>query len=126
MNSLPPDQRTMVTPDEYGSKIEPIPGMAVCDFCTATPIVARFPCTTVLMVETPAGTHVSSDPWAACAECLKLVAANDRDGLLERALHNLAQSEGPLPAELIAELRPMFAETQRRFFAGRIGDAQPL
>jgi hypothetical protein len=44
MNSLPPEQRTITTQDVLGSKIEAIPGMGVCDFCTDIPVTFRYPC----------------------------------------------------------------------------------
>lgn len=118
MKSLPPDQRTMLTPDVLGTKLEPIPGMGVCDFCTEIPVRWAYPCGLVV-VETPIGTHASSDPWGACDPCHELIEAGDQEGLVQRALANF---DGPVPAELAA----MFHEVQAAFFAARLGDARPL
>lgn len=127
MNSLPPEQRTMTTQDPFGAKIEAIPGMGVCDFCTATPIAFRFPCGLVVVdvVELPV-THMSSDPWAACAECHAAIEADDREGLAQRAFLGFVAQEGEPPAAVKAQLLAMFREVQGAFFAARLGDAQPL
>jgi hypothetical protein len=125
MNSLPPDQRTMTTQDVIGTKIEAIPGMGVCDFCTAVPIEVRYPCGLVV-VELPGGAHASSDPWAACADCHALIEAGDRDGLAQRALLAFIAQEGVPPADVMAQIAPMFREVQDAFFASRLGDAQPV
>jgi hypothetical protein len=121
MNSLPPEQRTMITTDPLGSRVEPIPGMGVCDFCTDIPVVAAYPCGLVI-VETPIGTHVTSDPWGACAECRALIEADDRAGLARRSLDNFAADDGPAPAQVARTV----VEIQRGFFDNRLGDAQAV
>lgn len=123
--SLPPDQRTITTTDVTGSKLEPIPGMEVCDFCTGTPNVARYPCGLVVF-EAPTGTHVSSDPWGACAECHALIEADDRDGLARRSLRAFTAENPHADREAVHAVATMLADVQGRFFAARLGDAQPL
>jgi hypothetical protein len=125
MNSLPPEQRTIVTEDILGSKIEAIPGMGVCDFCTDIPVVVAYPCGLVV-VETPIGTHASSDPWGACADCHAMIEANDRDGLVQRSSANFAREQGATSAEDLAFIARMIRDVQAGFFAARLGDPQPL
>jgi hypothetical protein len=115
MNSLPPEDRTIVTHDEAGIHIEAIPGMIVCDFCTATPVVVAYPCGPVSL-----GPSITTDPWTACATCHALIEADDRGALTARAV--CAGDRQGFPPELA----PMFAELHARFFAARIGDAQPV
>jgi hypothetical protein len=125
MDSLPPEQRTITTQDVLGSKIEAIPGMGVCDFCTDIPVTFRYPCGLVVY-ETPVGTHVSSDPWGACSDCHALIEANDRNGLVERSLQTFVARDGEPPAEDRALIVAMLRDVQASFFAARLGDAQPL
>lgn len=121
MNSLPPEQRTMVTQDVLGSKIEAIPGMGVCDFCTTTPVAWSYPCGLVIL-ETPVGTHVSNDPWGACTECHDLIEAGDRPGLAERSGTAFLLEHGELPPEIVT----LLIEVQASFFAKRLGDPEPV
>lgn len=123
--SLPHEQRTMTTADPLGAKIEAIPGMEVCDFCTGTPTIVRYPCGLVVF-ETPLGTHTSSDPWGACAECAALIEANDREPLVIRALQAFVAEHGAQPVDVMRDIAAMLTAVQGRFFAARLGDAQPL
>ena len=67
----------------------------VCDFCSGPDVTTRYPCsTTVAMVAlaegdpTPIAVAESSDDWAACVPCARLVSAGDpariAAGVLER------------------------------------------
>lgn len=125
MNSLPPDQRTMTTDDGTGTKIEAIPGMAVCDFCAATPVAFAYPCGLVL-IASELGTHATSDPWSACLECHALIEADDRDALVQRALSNFLVEAGEQPAPAVEAITAMLAATQRSFFDARLGAARPV
>lgn len=115
---LPAEERTIRT--EHN--IEPIPGMLVCDFCTSVPVVAAYPCGTVI-IHTPAGTHATRDPWTACEHCRDLIEADDRPGLVERSLGGFIAQEGDMPHGVLQHVREMLSETQAGFFAGRQGDA---
>jgi hypothetical protein len=78
------------------------------------------------VIDTPMGTHVSSDSWGACAECHVLVDAGESEPLVIRALRGFVEQEGEQDPEVMALLAGMFAGVHRSFFAARLGDAQPL
>lgn len=119
--SLPFDERAFVTVGEDGDgRVEAIPGMGVCDFCTGVPIVASFPCAAV-MIATADVTHVSRDPWGACQECHDLIDADDRHGLLDRSAASLEAANGPFDEGTRVFMRNTLEGIQEQFFMGRIG-----
>lgn len=122
--SLPPEQRTMVTPREGGHNVEPIPGMEVCDFCTGTPVTWSYPCGPVI-IDSPTGRHVSTDPWGACDECHALIETDQPDMIVARAAHNALAEVGPVPDDIALMVVTSIATVQRQFHAERLGAPQP-
>lgn len=117
--ALPTDQRTMITDTGDGDVIRAIPGQEVCDFCLSTAVAYEHDCSMV-MLETSDGTHLSDDPWSACAECHALIEAGDRPGLLRRAIEGISNSNerGVLDIVSLAELIAQFFE--------RKGESRPI
>jgi len=118
---LPAEERTM----SVDGRIEPIPGMGVCDFCTCTPVIAAFPCGTV-MIETPLGAHATNDPWGACEYCYALIEADDHQGLLERSLGSVIVHEGEMPEGERVFFRATIGALHEAFFSARNGEPELL
>lgn len=87
--------------------------LAVCDFCMARPVcwdadVASFTIADAMTFsDGHTGPYVSRGGWACCEACGALIAANDRDGLLNRHVSR---------AELGEAMRPILAVLHRRFW----------
>lgn len=67
------------------------PSGPICDFCSHTPVVARYHANEFEMKsivgELPFGLHqMSVGDWAACSDCEKLIDALDWEGLVARAV----------------------------------------
>jgi hypothetical protein len=81
-----------------------IPGQEVCDFCSSPEIVKDYDCQDFhLPVGGSTMTAGSLGKWASCAECARLIDAEDREGLVVRSLEcfyrnnpqtRLSQAEG--------------------------------
>lgn len=104
--------------DGHDAVIVSNPDIAICDFCGEKPVawIAKahafrigergpFPGGIV-------GTHESPDDWTACDECGRLIAAGNRDGLLDRAVSTLAPKYG-IPT---AFARDYIGDTQAKFW----------
>lgn len=114
----------MVTPREGGHNLEPIPGMEVCDFCTATPVTWSYPCGPVI-IDTPLVRHVSTDSWGACDECHALIEADEHDVIVLRAVKKAIAEVGPIPESILVTLVESIATVQRQFHAERLGAPLP-
>jgi hypothetical protein len=81
---------------------------AVCTFCGERPVVAWFngPVKTIWLEE-PEVFAFSDDDYLACATCLELIEAGDRDRLSRREMHrmrDIGAAEFPHLALLIARI----------------------
>jgi hypothetical protein len=63
----------------------------VCSFCGERPAVAWFEAPTFLRRVESADKVGANDAWLACATCLELVDANEREQLVERAVQRLVR-----------------------------------
>lgn len=57
--------------------------MLLCDFCSGQPVLWSYPCRDF---QFPEGIG-SAGAWAACAECARLIDADQREALAQRAVH---------------------------------------
>lgn len=63
--------------------------------------------------------RISTEGWAACADCAQLVQAGDEEGVIDRSVDRLQRTNprwGVLPRP---EARSAIAQMQRRFFVIR-------
>ena len=65
----------------------------VCSFCGEEPVVAWFQGPTFLTAVDRSGQVRSEDAWLACISCVRMVEAEDREGLVLRGARRLG-SEG--------------------------------
>jgi hypothetical protein len=99
--------------DRYLKAAESDPWTGPCSFCGESPTVAWF--------EGPhfrtfvdAGDKVRADEaWTACARCLELVQANDREELVERGMRRLGDRAEP------ERTRAMTRRLQDKFWVAR-------
>ena len=89
---------------------------AICDFCSSTPIVKWYPARDVVLQQDRLGTQESLGAWAACAACVPLIEAEDREGLELRACEIYGESGMFDPAEVFNGVRA----AQQGFWAARI------
>lgn len=93
----------------------------VCDFCGEGIVTVRYECRDFTSTQAWGSTIVdfdSHDYWAACRGCQLLIDADDREGLMKRAIEiNCKEMRmSVVPAPLIAHLRL----TYEKFFANRL------
>lgn len=102
--------------------------MIVCDFCSSPDVVWSYPAHDFGLATANATTGevipevpiiASGGNWAACACCGKLIEANDRGALMERAITTLGFP--PIP-----ELQIGMREIHDAFFTCRTGPAVPI
>jgi hypothetical protein len=119
--TLPPEQRTMRTPaPDGGEMIEPIPGMGVCDFCTATPVAWEYPCGAVVILN-----HISADSWGACQGCHQLIQGNEHVQLIVRALDAAVAQHGPMDRADVEFMAQTIAVVHKSFHNARLGEPRP-
>lgn len=101
--------------------------MIVCDFCSSPDVVWSYPARDFGLATAHADTGevvpgisiiASGGAWAACECCAKLIEADDRGALMERALTTLGLP--PIPAMQIG-----MREIHDAFFTCRTGPAVP-
>lgn len=108
--------------------------MDVCDFCSSSAVVIRFPCRDFDSESEKAGVIYPSTReantqtnlvlashgfWAACEECRLLVEAHDIDGLVKRALGTYEAEVGQRHPNH-EELEQHLWRTYALFFRNRI------
>jgi hypothetical protein len=94
----------------------------LCDFCSAKAPAWCYPAASFVAMTIGPLVSASEGGWAACDECHRLIAADDREGLAERSLATLIEAHAEMASvqgELIGSLRDLHAQ----FFAHRYGDA---
>lgn len=104
--------------------------MIICDFCSGRPVVAAYPCRDFTIPDCP---EIGSlGPWAACADCARLIDTDQRDALAWRAWRLANRSVlgdtgslGELGIPEDAGLARMHA-LHDLFFAHRDGDPVPV
>jgi hypothetical protein len=99
--------------------------MIKCDFCSGRLVVAAYPCRDFTIPEYPK--IGSRGPWAACAECARLINTDQREALAWRAWRLLANRSalcdlGIPEDEGLARMRAL----HDLFFAHRDGDPVPV
>lgn len=101
--------------------------MVICDFCSAVPVVAAYPCCDFVIPETPAG---SRGAWAACVECADLIDRGQREALAYRAAcladRNLLSGGPALLSLPETEVLPLMRALHQLFFTHRNGDPVPV
>jgi hypothetical protein len=94
----------------------------LCDFCSAKAPAWCYPAASFIAMNIGPLVSASEGGWAACEECHRLIAADDREGLARRSLSTLIEAHpemAPVQRELAGGLRDLHA----RFFAHRCGEA---
>ncbi|HEU4753404.1 MAG TPA: hypothetical protein VFU47_09885 [Armatimonadota bacterium] len=91
-----------------------------CDFCSATPAVRayRTPDFVLEDVTAPGGRiqRISTEGWAACADCAALIDAGDEEGVIDRSTDRLRRTNPRWGALSRPQARAAIANMQRRFF----------
>ncbi|MBK7925996.1 MAG: hypothetical protein IPJ98_00465 [Bryobacterales bacterium] len=93
-----------------------------CDFCSAKAPAWCYPAASFIAMTIGPLVSASEGGWAACDECHRLIAADNREDLAQRSLSTLIEAHPEMASvqgELIGSLRDLHA----RFFAHRCGDA---
>jgi hypothetical protein len=106
-------------------------GKDECDFCSSPDVVRRYQCMDFDSESKDAGVLYdgvnldlhSTNYWAACAECAKLVDAEDIDALLERAVKALEVKTRLRPRRYVA-FKSHVRHSYELFFKHRIRIAQ--
>lgn len=94
------------------------PSNEVCDFCSAQPVVAIYPCRDFSLRAIDFDFN-SLGEWAACSECHKLIERGDRSTLaLRSALTH--PDRGQIPA---ATLTRRLRHLHDMFWSNRLGPA---
>jgi hypothetical protein len=94
----------------------------LCDFCSAKAPAWCYPAASFVAMTIGPLVSASEGGWAACDECHRMIAADDREGLAQRSLSTLIEAHPEMASvreELIGSLRDLHAQ----FFAHRCGDA---
>lgn len=97
-------------------------GASRCDFCSDKDVRHSYPCRTfeqpAIMARSDGSTLRTGSIgwWAACERCYELIEADDRDGLAERSVANLAPMNLP-----VALVRQQIRSLHDSFFANREG-----
>lgn len=84
-----------------------------CDFCSEEHAAKVYPCETFIW-EREMITHQSLGGWAACAECSRLIDANEWDALVERSIYQLVEQDS-VPIEHVQMLRENFHQIYALF-----------
>ena len=90
-----------------------------CDFCNEGPTEALYPVEGPAVVQaTPTATLVMlTHRWVACMVCRDLIAAGDREGLLRRAVEEMATKA---PAGMtFEEIAQLVRQIQDSFYASK-------
>jgi hypothetical protein len=125
--------RTFVTVGMNGSmvtsEVEPIPGMTVCDFCSAPNPTYVFEAEDVqqgqMLTQAGVTDFVSVGGWAACKRCAVFIRADDRQSLIEHSMATFEKRHPELAAlgpDEKAEVRQSLVDSVDRFFAARKRD----
>lgn len=88
-----------------------------CDFCSGTPAVTAYRTPDFVMRKLPGAEAISTEGWAACADCTALIEAGDPEAVIDRAVDRLRRVNpmwGALPRH---QARSIVAELQQKFFA---------
>lgn len=93
----------------------------VCDFCSTVSNAGEDKVyearDITVAIGGPLGDHASRGNWGACQECAALIDADNRKGLLDRAVKCMAKVAPEMPAELI---RMVVGGSHNAFFKARI------
>lgn len=88
-----------------------------CDFCSAVPVVRAYRTPDFVIEEIPGqAQRISTEGWAACAECDRLIQAGDEEGVIDRSVDRLRQTNPRWRAVSRPDARHAIAGMQRRFF----------
>jgi hypothetical protein len=87
-----------------------------CDFCSGVPVVACYLSPDHVLEEAPGVQRISTEGWAACADCDALLQADDREAVIDRATDRLRATNPRWRALTRADARSAIATMQQRFF----------
>jgi hypothetical protein len=94
----------------------------LCDFCSSPDPTWEYPARSFVAYTAGPVTGESVGSWAACEACHRLIEANDRVGLVARAMSRVRE----LGPEAARALRGCLHDLQARFFAHRVGPARRI
>lgn len=94
-----------------------VAGQIICDFCSSTPVVARYHADT-FVVKAPGPVVESVGDWAACHLCSRMIDTGDFDALLDHAVVSFTANPGyDIPAAAVREfLEDMYAQLRQADF----------
>ena len=104
----------------------------ICDFCSSPDVAWSYPAQTFEIREDPElvamfGKLESVEAWLACVECARLIDANDRRGLAQRALDCApALQAAALSTRERSQLFQLTMALHDQFFSARRGPAEPI
>jgi hypothetical protein len=88
-----------------------------CDFCSDAPAVRAYRTPDFVLEEIPGrAQRISTEGWAVCAECDRLVQAGDEEGVIDRSTDRLQATNPRWRALPRPDARNAIATMQRRFF----------
>lgn len=93
-------------------------GPLVCDFCSAPDPSWEYPAATS---EMPLGVGTSLGAWCACDNCRELIEADDREGLISRAVGRYPMPDEPMMRQAIEMVQQVFWQARR----GEVKPVQP-
>jgi hypothetical protein len=112
--------------------MEQIKNYPICDFCSATPVVAAFIAKPFATAYTKDGHTLVVDydqKWAACETCARLVREKQRDTLLKRSTQTLFLRGRSFPLRMIEAFyfhaRKEIGSLHERFWEGFQGECAP-
>lgn len=94
-----------------------------CDFCSASPAVRAYRTPDFNLQELPGVQRVSTEGWAACAECRALIDAGEEEGVINRSVDRLCRVNPRWARLPYADARSLVASQHQRFF--RVREAVP-
>ncbi len=97
----------------------------ICDFCSAPNPTWKYPARSFIGYEACGIAGESVGDWAACEECHRLIATNDRVGLTERSAVTFIALRPEL-TEIREELTAELGVLHTRFLENRTGEPSPL
>jgi hypothetical protein len=95
----------------------------VCDFCFEPDPTWHYDCDDFILLDDERGTFNSHAAWAACDACHDAIENNDRDLLVNRAMHGKSNEIQRIPTNMRDQFALQLHIVYRQFFEGRRGPA---
>ena len=101
------------------------PGVALCDFCSATPVTHAYPARDFRQgPDVPGAPGLASRGWwASCAICHRFIERGDRTGLALRSAKRLMKKDGPSRRMGLKFVISQVRRIHDNFWANREGPA---